>query len=43
MNRCPKIEHGRFSGEIGWMGVNRRIIDNRKPLLFCKGGSLKRL
>ena len=34
MNRCPKIEHGRFSGEIGWMGVNRRVIDNRKPLLF---------
>jgi len=42
MNRCPKIEHGRFSGEIGWMGVNRRLIDNRKPLLFGKGGSLKR-
>jgi predicted CoA-binding protein len=41
MNRCPKIEHGRFSGEIGWMGVNRRIIDNRKPLLFGKGGSLR--
>ncbi|MEO8301254.1 MAG: CoA-binding protein [Rhizomicrobium sp.] len=40
MNRCPKIEHGRFSGEIGWMGVNRRVIDNRKPLLFGKGGSL---
>lgn len=42
MDRCPKIEHGRFSGEIGWMGVNRRIIDNRKPALFSKGGSLKR-
>jgi len=41
MNRCPKIEHGRFSGEIGWMGVNRRVIDNRKPLLFARGGSLK--
>ena len=41
MNRCPKIEHGRFSGEIGWMGVNRRVIDNRKPLLFGRGGSLK--
>ncbi len=41
MNHCPKIEHGRFSGEIGWMGVNRRVIDNRKPLLFGKGGSLK--
>lgn len=43
MNRCPKIEHGRFSGEIGWMGINRKVIDNRKPLLFGKGGSLKRL
>jgi predicted CoA-binding protein len=41
MNRCPKIEHGRFSGEIGWMGVNRRMIDNRKPLLFGRGGTLK--
>ncbi|MDE3116006.1 MAG: CoA-binding protein [Pseudomonadota bacterium] len=42
MDRCPKIEHGRFSGEIGWMGVNRRVIDNRKPALFGKGGTLKR-
>lgn len=41
MDRCPKIEYGRFSGEIGWMGVNRRIIDNRKPALFRKGGTLK--
>ena len=43
MNRCPKIEYGRLSGEIGWMGINRRVIDNRKPHLFSKGGSLKRL
>lgn len=43
MNRCPKIEHGRFSGELGWIGINRRVIDNRKPLLFGKGGSLKRI
>lgn len=42
MDRCLKIEHGRFSGEISWMGVNRKVIDNRKPLLFGKGGSLKR-
>ena len=41
MDRCPKIEHGRFSGEIGWMGVNRKVIDNRKPLLFGRGGTLK--
>lgn len=43
MDRCPKIEYGRLSGEISWMGVNRRVIDNRKPLLFSKGGSLKRV
>ncbi len=43
MDRCPKIEYGRLSGEIGWMGVHRKVIDNRKPLLFGKGGSLKRV
>ena len=42
MDRCPKIEYGRMSGELGWMGINRRLIDNRKPLLFSKGGALKR-
>jgi predicted CoA-binding protein len=40
MDRCPKIEYGRLSGEIGWMGINRKVIDNRKPKLFSKGGSL---
>jgi len=43
MDRCPKIEYGRLSGEISWLGVNRRTIDNRKPLLFSKGGSLRRI
>ena len=33
MNRCPKIEYGRLSGEIGWTGVNRRIISSKKPKL----------
>jgi hypothetical protein len=42
MDRCPKIEYGRMSGEISWLGVNRRTIDNRKPLLFSKGGALGR-
>lgn len=42
MDRCPKIEHGRFSGEMGWLGINRKVIDNRKPLLFGRGGSLGR-
>jgi len=34
MNRCPKIEYGRLSREIGWMGVNsRRISARKKPAL----------
>jgi uncharacterized protein len=31
MNRCPKIEYGRLSGEIAWSGVNSRVISARKP------------
>src|ERR1700716_3882063 len=26
MNRCPKIEYGRLSSEISWMGVNSRTL-----------------
>jgi len=33
MNRCPKIEYARLSGEIGWNGVNSRVISARKPIL----------
>lgn len=33
MNRCPKIEYGRLSGEIGWNGVNSRVISSKKPIL----------
>ena len=33
MNRCPKIEYGRLSGEIGWAGVNSRTISAKKPVL----------
>ena len=40
MNRCPKIEYGRLSGEIGWTGVNSRILSARKPVL-AKGGVQK--
>jgi predicted CoA-binding protein len=29
-DRCPKIEHGRLFGEIGWAGVNRRVISAKK-------------
>ena len=30
MNRCPKIEFGRFAGDIGWMGVNTRQISSKR-------------
>lgn len=37
MNRCPKIEYGRLSGEISWQGVNSRILSAKKPALSAKG------
>ncbi len=37
MNRCPKIEYGRLSGEIGWSGVNARTISARRPKLMGQG------
>lgn len=33
MNRCPKIEYGRLSGEIAWVGVNSRTISSRRQTL----------
>ena len=43
MNRCPKIEYGRLSGEIGWAGVNSRMISSKRPLLGPKGGQQRAL
>jgi uncharacterized protein len=37
MNRCPKIEYGRLSSEISWMGVNSRTITAKKAQLFGRG------
>jgi predicted CoA-binding protein len=37
MNRCPKIEYGRLSSEIGWMGVNTRTLTARKAQLSGRG------
>jgi predicted CoA-binding protein len=37
MNRCPKIEYGRLSSEIGWIGVNSRTITSKKAQLLGKG------
>ncbi|MGL4324525.1 MAG: CoA-binding protein [Beijerinckiaceae bacterium] len=37
MDRCPKIEYGRISGEIGWQGINSRMLSSKKPTLAKKG------
>jgi predicted CoA-binding protein len=37
MNRCPKIEYGRLSSEIAWMGVNTRTISAKKQPLPARG------
>ncbi|MCZ7595012.1 MAG: CoA-binding protein [Hyphomicrobium sp.] len=37
MNRCPKIEYGRLSGEIGWAGVNSGQISSVRPKLAPTG------
>ncbi|MGN6766948.1 MAG: CoA-binding protein [Rhizobiaceae bacterium] len=36
MNRCPKIEYGKLSGEIGWNGVNSGVLSAKKPIM--RGG-----
>jgi predicted CoA-binding protein len=33
MNRCPKIEFGRLSGEISWTGYNSGQISSKRPRL----------
>src|SRR6516225_8657467 len=40
MNRCPKIECGRLSSEIAWMGVNTRTISAKKAV---RTGGIQRL
>ena len=37
MNRCPKIEYGRLSSEIAWMGVNTRTLTSKKAKTFGTG------
>ncbi|HTQ81979.1 MAG TPA: CoA-binding protein [Pseudolabrys sp.] len=37
MNRCPKIEYGRLSSEIGWMGVNSRTLSSKRAKPLGKG------
>ena len=37
MNRCPKIEFGRLSGEIGWVGVNSRVLSSKRSVRHGDG------
>ena len=41
MNRCPKIEYGRLSSEIAWMGVNTRTLTSKRARIL--GGGIQRL
>lgn len=37
MNRCPKIEYGRLSSEISWMGVNSRTLSSKRAPIPTQG------
>jgi predicted CoA-binding protein len=37
MNRCPKIEYGRLSSEISWMGVNSRTLSSKRAPMPTRG------
>ena len=43
MNRCPKIEYGRLSSEISWMGVNSRTLSSKRAQTLGKGVQRMRL
>jgi predicted CoA-binding protein len=37
MDRCPKIEYGRLSTEISWLGVNSRTLSSRRAQSLGQG------
>jgi uncharacterized protein len=37
MNRCPKMEYGKLSGEWSWVGGNSGIISSRKQSMHKSG------
>lgn len=37
MNRCPKMEYGKLSGEWGWVGGNSGVISSRRQRLHESG------
>ena len=41
MDRCPKIEYGRLSTEISWMGINSRTLSSKRAQGL--GGGVQRM
>jgi predicted CoA-binding protein len=41
MERCPKIEYGRLSSEISWMGINSRTLSSKRAQNY--GGGFQRM
>lgn len=39
MDRCPKIEFGRLSGELGWSGINTGVITSRRSKVIRRAGT----
>jgi hypothetical protein len=37
MNRCPKMEYGKLSGEWAWVGGNSGLISSRRQSLHESG------
>jgi uncharacterized protein len=37
MDRCPKMEFGKLSGEWAWVGGNSGLISSRKQQIFKQG------
>ena len=37
MNRCPKMEYGKLSGEWAWVGGNSGILSSKKQTMHESG------
>jgi predicted CoA-binding protein len=37
MNRCPKMEYGKLSGEWAWVGGNSGVISSKKQVMHESG------
>ena len=37
MNRCPKMEYGKLSGEWAWAGANSGLVSSKRPALHKSG------